>query len=199
MGIRGEIFSSKVLTEKRTYFFNVKENRKGDLFMNVVESTKHGEDGFDRHSIMVYQEDIEEFFREFSKAVNYMKTPHKEDFRKDRFNDSSRGGRERESRDSYGYNDRRESYGHNERRDSRGYNNRRGEEERYSPKKERSYDTSSGNRGGERRSSFRKKSASGSERGGRDGSRVKKAPAGKKVVVTKKKTFEKRPDSGSDS
>lgn len=198
MGIRGEIFSSKVLTEKRTYFFNVKENRKGDLFMNVVESTKHGEDGFDRHSIMVYQEDIEEFFREFSKAVNYMKTPHKEDFRKDRFSDSFRGGRERESRDSYG---------HNDRRDSRGYNDRRGEEERYSPKKERSYDTSSGNRGGERRSSFRKKSASGSERGGRDssreqnrdGSRVKKAPAGKKVVVTKKKTFEKRPGSGSDS
>lgn len=73
MGIRGEVFSSKVLTEKRTYFFNVKENRKGDLFMNIVESKKHGEDGFERHSILVYQEDIEDFFKEMSKAVDYIK------------------------------------------------------------------------------------------------------------------------------
>ena len=73
MGIRGEVFSSKMNTEKRTYFFNVKENRKGDLFMNIVESAKHGEEGFERRSIIVYQEDLEEFYREFSKAFNYMK------------------------------------------------------------------------------------------------------------------------------
>jgi len=73
MGIRGEVFSSKVLTEKRTYFFNVKENRKGDLFMNIVESKKHGEDSFERHSIIVYQEDIEDFYKEMSKAVDYIK------------------------------------------------------------------------------------------------------------------------------
>ena len=73
MGIRGEVFSSKVLTEKRTYFLNVKENRKGDLFMNIVESKKHGEDGFERHSIIIYEEDIEAFFAEMSKAVDYIK------------------------------------------------------------------------------------------------------------------------------
>ncbi len=73
MGIRGEVFSSRVLTEKRTYFFNVKENRKGDLFMNIVESTKHGESGFERHSIMVYEEDIENFAEEFKKAVDYIR------------------------------------------------------------------------------------------------------------------------------
>ncbi len=73
MGIRGEVFSSKVLTEKRTYFFNVKENRKGDLFMNVVESKKHGEDAFERRSIIIYEEDIDAFFKEISKAVDYIK------------------------------------------------------------------------------------------------------------------------------
>ncbi len=73
MGIRGEVFSSKVNTEKRTYFFNVKENRKGDRFLNVVESAKHGEEGFERRSIIVYEENIEEFLHEFSKAVNFMK------------------------------------------------------------------------------------------------------------------------------
>ena len=72
MGIRGEVFSSRVQTEKRTYFFNVKENRKGDLFMNIVESTKHGESGFERHSIMVYEEDLKNFTEQFQKAVDYI-------------------------------------------------------------------------------------------------------------------------------
>ncbi len=73
MGIRGEVFSSRVQTEKRTYFFNVKENRRGDLFMNIVESTKHGESGFERHSIMVYEEDLENFTEQFQKAVDYIR------------------------------------------------------------------------------------------------------------------------------
>ena len=61
MAIRGEIFSSQVQTEKRTYFFNVKENRMGSHFLNIVESTKKPDGTFDRHSIMVYEEDIENF------------------------------------------------------------------------------------------------------------------------------------------
>jgi hypothetical protein len=73
MGIRGEVFSSKVPSGKRTYFFNVKENRHGDLFLNIVESKKHGEMGFERHSIIVFQEDLERFIEEFDKAVDFMK------------------------------------------------------------------------------------------------------------------------------
>ena len=73
MGIRGEVFSAKVSVGKRTYFFNVKENRHGDLFLNMVESKKHGEDGFDRHSIIVFDEGLETFLNEFNKAVDYMK------------------------------------------------------------------------------------------------------------------------------
>ena len=73
MGIRGEVFSSKVPSGKRTYFFNVKENRHGDLFLNIVESKKHGEMGFERHSIIVFQEDLERFIEEFENAVNFMK------------------------------------------------------------------------------------------------------------------------------
>ncbi len=74
MGIRGEVFSSRAQTEtgNRTYFFNVKENRNGDLFLNVVESKKHGEEGFDRHSVVVFEEDIEIFKKEFNKAIDYI-------------------------------------------------------------------------------------------------------------------------------
>ncbi len=73
MAIRGEIFSSQVMTEKRTYFFNVKENRTGSHFLNIVESTKKPDGSFDRHSIMVYEEDIENFMRELTKAARIVR------------------------------------------------------------------------------------------------------------------------------
>ncbi len=73
MGIRGEVFSTKAITDKRTYFFNVKENRHGDLFLNVVESKQHGETGFERHQIVVFEEDLENFLKNFNKAIGFMK------------------------------------------------------------------------------------------------------------------------------
>ena len=38
MGERGEVFSTKLIKNDRTYFFNVKENVYGDLYLNIVES-----------------------------------------------------------------------------------------------------------------------------------------------------------------
>ncbi|HUX51884.1 MAG TPA: DUF3276 family protein [Spirochaetia bacterium] len=75
MGIRGEVFSARLNTDKRTYFFNVKENRKGDLFLNLVESRKQGDESFDRHEIMVYREDLNEFVRNLERAVSAMRGP----------------------------------------------------------------------------------------------------------------------------
>jgi len=77
MGIRGEVFSSKVPSGKRTYFFNVKENRHGDLFLNIVESKKHGETDFERHSIIVFEEDIDRFSDEFQNAIRFIKKNRK--------------------------------------------------------------------------------------------------------------------------
>ena len=77
MGQRGELFSSRANTEKRTYFFNVKENRNGDLFLNIVESRKRESAdavsgrGFERHSLMVYEEDLAAFVAAFEQAVGY--------------------------------------------------------------------------------------------------------------------------------
>jgi hypothetical protein len=73
MGIRGEVFSSKASSGKRTYFFNVKENRHGDLFLNVVESKKHGDAAFERHSIIIFEEDMDHFLLELEKAVEFIK------------------------------------------------------------------------------------------------------------------------------
>lgn len=63
MKLRGEVFSDRfdIPNRKRTYFFNIKRNREGDLFLNLVESLKKFDDNFDRQEIVIYEEHIEEF------------------------------------------------------------------------------------------------------------------------------------------
>ena len=73
MGQRGELFSSKLITGDRTYFFNVKENMYGDLFLNIVESKPTDSGQFLRQSVLVYQEDIGQFINEFQKSLDFLK------------------------------------------------------------------------------------------------------------------------------
>ncbi len=81
MGQRGEVFSTKFVTNDRTYFFNVKENYKGDMYLNIVESKTTADEGrFIRQSILVYPEDLGEFLREFQKSVDFIKiNAHKDE------------------------------------------------------------------------------------------------------------------------
>lgn len=72
MGIRGEIFSKRVLLQNRSYFFNVKENRKGDLYLNIVESKNKEEGGFERQSIVLFAEDLQEFLRGFDESLRVL-------------------------------------------------------------------------------------------------------------------------------
>ena len=62
MGQRGEVFSWRVpsVNEGRSYFLNLKENRVGDLYLTIVESKKHGETDFERHQVMMFEEDFDE-------------------------------------------------------------------------------------------------------------------------------------------
>lgn len=74
MGRRGEIYSTKLVRNDRTYFFNVKENLYGDLYLNIVESKPTDTEGrFLRQSILVYQEDMGEFVNEFQKSLDFIK------------------------------------------------------------------------------------------------------------------------------
>ena len=73
MGTRGEVFSSKANTPKRTYFFNIKENRLGDVFLNIVESKKGEEDQFERRSVIVFKEDLPAFLEALNAAVKFVK------------------------------------------------------------------------------------------------------------------------------
>lgn len=73
MGQRGELFSSRLVRNDRTYFFNVKENMYGDLYLNIVESKPTENGRFIRQSVLVYQEDIGEFIKEMQKSLDYLK------------------------------------------------------------------------------------------------------------------------------
>ena len=74
MGQRGEVFSTRLVKNERTYFFNVKENIRGDVFLNIVESKGlQDSDRFIRQSIIIYQEDLGEFLKELQKSLDFIK------------------------------------------------------------------------------------------------------------------------------
>ncbi|AEJ19187.1 DUF3276 family protein [Gracilinema caldarium] len=78
MGMRGELFSTKVNLQNRTYFFNVKENRMGDLYLNIVESKNKETGGFDRQSIVLFAEDLQEFLKGFDGSLKVLEKAYKE-------------------------------------------------------------------------------------------------------------------------
>lgn len=79
MGIRGELFSWRITSsnDRRTYFLNVKENRTGDLYLTLVESKKHGETDFERHQVVVFEEDFAEFEKGFHKVFRFIQDEKK--------------------------------------------------------------------------------------------------------------------------
>ena len=72
MGIRGELFSTRFACDGRTYFFNVKQNRNGDVFLSVVESKPSEGESFDRRSIVVFAEHMAEFLNSFQAALKFI-------------------------------------------------------------------------------------------------------------------------------
>jgi hypothetical protein len=84
MGIRGEIFSTKVNLQNRTYFFNVKENRLGDLYLNIVESKNRDTGGFDRQSVILFADDLGDFLKGFDSALKVLEKAVREKKRGDR-------------------------------------------------------------------------------------------------------------------
>jgi len=72
MGIRGEFFSQKVILPNRTYFFNVKENRLGDFYLNIVESKNRDNGGFERQSVILFADDLQEFLKGFDESLKVL-------------------------------------------------------------------------------------------------------------------------------
>jgi len=155
MGLRGELFSSKVMLANRTYFFNVKENRMGDLYLNIVESKNRDNGGFDRQSVILFADDLQEFLKGFDESLKVMEKAVREKRRGGGDNskrydkreenteyesegESDRGTKNRDGRRGY---DREVKSGDGGRGYNRGTKNRDGE---------RGYDRGAKSRDGER-------------------------------------------------
>jgi hypothetical protein len=98
MGIRGELFSAKVALQNRTYFFNVKENRLGDLYLNIVESKNRETGGFERQSVVLFADDLAEFLKGFDESLRVLEKAVREKRRAG----PGRGGDRREGSSSRG-------------------------------------------------------------------------------------------------
>ena len=78
MGVRGELFTTQVVLDNRSYFFNVKENRTGDVFLQIVESKSRNGEDFDRHAICIFAEDMQKFFKGLDDSVSFIDKDRKE-------------------------------------------------------------------------------------------------------------------------
>ncbi len=71
---RDEIYSKSVRAGKRTYFFDVKSTRGGDLYLTITESKKRFQDDgkfyFEKHKLFLYKEDFEKFSDGLSEVID---------------------------------------------------------------------------------------------------------------------------------
>lgn len=77
MGLRGELYTTEITLDNRTYFFNVKENRTGDVFLQVVESKSLEGPGFDRHAIVVFEDDMQKFLQGLESTLKFIEKNRK--------------------------------------------------------------------------------------------------------------------------
>ena len=66
-----EIFSEKVVTSRRTYYFDVKETKDGAKYLVIGELTQVGHE-LERHRVMVFEESLDSFMEGLDKAVDFI-------------------------------------------------------------------------------------------------------------------------------
>jgi hypothetical protein len=187
MGVRGEIFSTRIILPNRTYFFNVKENRMGDVYLNIVESKNRGTGGFDRQSVILFADDLQEFLKGFDESLRVLEKAVRE---KRRSGSGGEGAKREDRRDEksadFPPHRRGEKAGHGE-RTGRAERTERGGKDKYGfsgeksgrtdkgRKSEHNYERGAKRNNGERgydRRSKGNKSDYGSDHGPKGGKRV---------------------------
>ena len=74
---REKIYSKRVKTGKRTYFFDVRSTRSNDYYLTITESRRFPQgDGFayEKHKMFLYKEDFDKFVDALQDTVNHIKT-----------------------------------------------------------------------------------------------------------------------------
>jgi hypothetical protein len=76
---RDEIYSRPIRAGKRTYFFDVKEMKSGEMYITITESKKrfneeNGRFFYEKHKIFLYKEDFDKFANGLDVVVNFIRT-----------------------------------------------------------------------------------------------------------------------------
>lgn len=73
------VFSKTIKAGKRIYYLDVKEDRKGEMFLSITESKKivsgEGENAkvsFEKHKIFLHKEDFEKFTDGLHETMQYI-------------------------------------------------------------------------------------------------------------------------------
>ena len=73
MNQQEELFSRVIRAGRRTYFFDVKENRQGGIYL-VISERKASEEGPAEHfRVMVFPEDLRNFMDALGEAVDFIR------------------------------------------------------------------------------------------------------------------------------
>ncbi|MCR5436532.1 MAG: DUF3276 family protein [Treponema sp.] len=78
MGARGELYTTQIYLDNRSYFFNVKENRTGDVFLQIVESKNRDGAEQDRHQIAIFADDMQKFLQGMEKSLEFVEKDRKQ-------------------------------------------------------------------------------------------------------------------------
>lgn len=71
---------------KRTYFFDVRPTRSEDYYLTITESKrKFDGEGYERHKIFIYKEDLNKFIAVLNNTVDHIKTELMPDYDFDSF------------------------------------------------------------------------------------------------------------------
>lgn len=77
-----DVYSKSVRAGRRTYFFDVKSTRAGELYITITESCKkQGKDGvYDKQKLYLYKEDFAKFGAGLEDALGYIREKNPEFF-----------------------------------------------------------------------------------------------------------------------
>jgi hypothetical protein len=69
-----KVFSETVTAGSRTYFLDLKKTIDDKYYLQITESRKVDDGKFERHNILIFQEDIPKFQFAFDKLFNKYKS-----------------------------------------------------------------------------------------------------------------------------
>lgn len=78
------VFSSKLRSGKKTYFFDVRATRKNEYYLTITESIRNvdstGKFVYNRNKIFLRKEQFAGFIEELEKALDYIKSAKGDDY-----------------------------------------------------------------------------------------------------------------------